>query len=76
MIADLNGEKAEQTATEIAEQTGGEVCRVGCDITRQEDIEDCVPNAFLWLASPVESWVSGQTIQVSGGGKQVRLIPE
>jgi NAD(P)-dependent dehydrogenase (short-subunit alcohol dehydrogenase family) len=223
-IADLNGEKAEQTAAEIAEQTGGEVYGVGCDITRQEDIEDCVAktvelfggvstfvnnvgwgraypdpldvsaedmiesyklntlasmnmtkacrphllnaknptvtnsgslvgllpafdfiayssakaalnhmmlglahyfarkvrvntiligtvltpgyaeagldqktqdalahpdnltgrsgrpediaNAFLWLASPAGSWVSGQTIQVSGGGKRVRLIPE
>ena len=33
-------------------------------------------NAFLWLASPAGSWVSGQTLQVSGGGKRVRLIPE
>lgn len=39
---------------------------------RPEDIA----NAFLWLASPAGSWVSGQTIQVSGGGKRVRLIPE
>ena len=35
-----------------------------------------VANAFLWLASPAGSWVSGQTIQVAGGGKRVRLIPE
>jgi NAD(P)-dependent dehydrogenase (short-subunit alcohol dehydrogenase family) len=35
-----------------------------------------VANAFLWLASPAGGWVSGQTIQVSGGGKRVRLIPE
>lgn len=35
-----------------------------------------VANAFLWLASPAGSWVSGQTIQVSGGGKRVRLKPE
>jgi NAD(P)-dependent dehydrogenase (short-subunit alcohol dehydrogenase family) len=39
---------------------------------RPEDIA----NAFLWLASPAGSWVSGQTIQVAGGGKRVRLIPE
>lgn len=39
---------------------------------RPEDIA----NAFLWLASPAGSWVSGQTIHVSGGGKRVRLIPE
>jgi NAD(P)-dependent dehydrogenase (short-subunit alcohol dehydrogenase family) len=35
-----------------------------------------VANAFLWLASPAGSWVSGQTIQVSGGGKRVKLVPE
>lgn len=39
---------------------------------RPEDIA----NAFLWLASPAGSWMSGQTIQVSGGGKRVRLMPE
>jgi len=35
-----------------------------------------VANAFLWLASRAGSWVSGQTIQVSGGGARVRLKPE
>lgn len=35
-----------------------------------------VANAFLWLASPAGGWMSGQTIQVSGGGKRVRLVPE
>lgn len=35
-----------------------------------------IANAFLWLASPAGSWVSGQTIQVSGGGKRVKLKPE
>lgn len=39
---------------------------------RPEDIA----NAFLWLSSPAGSWVSGQTINVSGGGKRVKLIPE
>jgi NAD(P)-dependent dehydrogenase (short-subunit alcohol dehydrogenase family) len=35
-----------------------------------------VANAFLWLASNAGSWVSGQTIQVAGGGTRVRLKPE
>ena len=39
---------------------------------RPEDIA----NAFLWLASRAGSWMSGQTIQVAGGGKRVRLKPE
>jgi 7-alpha-hydroxysteroid dehydrogenase len=35
-----------------------------------------VANAFLWLASPAGSWVSGETIKVNGGGSRVRLMPE
>lgn len=35
-----------------------------------------VANAFLWLASKAGGWVSGQTIQVAGGGARVRLKPE
>lgn len=35
-----------------------------------------IANAFLCLASPAGSWISGQTLQVSGGGKRVRLKPE
>lgn len=35
-----------------------------------------VANAFLWLASPAGSWVSGQTLQVAGGGARVRLMPD
>jgi len=35
-----------------------------------------VANAFLWLASNAGSWVSGQTIQVHGGGGRVRLMPD
>ncbi|MBA1158764.1 SDR family oxidoreductase [Microvirga mediterraneensis] len=35
-----------------------------------------VANAFLWLASRAGSWVSGQTIQVHGGGRRIRLKPE
>ena len=32
-----------------------------------------VANAVLWLASPASGWVSGQTINVHGGGGVVRL---
>jgi len=35
-----------------------------------------VANAFLWLASPAGGWVSGQTINVAGGGARVRLKPD
>ncbi len=35
-----------------------------------------VANAFLWLASRAGGWVSGQTIQVAGGGRRIRLKPE
>ncbi len=33
-----------------------------------------VANAMLWLASPAGGWVSGQTINVHGGGSVVRLF--
>lgn len=33
-----------------------------------------VANAMLWLCSPAASWVSGQTINVHGGGNVVRLF--
>lgn len=39
---------------------------------RPEDIA----NAMLWLCSPAAGWVSGQTINVHGGGGVVRLFGE
>ncbi len=33
-----------------------------------------VANAMLWLCSPASGWVSGQTINVHGGGGVVRLF--
>lgn len=33
-----------------------------------------IANAMLWLCSPAASWVSGQTINVHGGGNVVRLF--
>jgi 7-alpha-hydroxysteroid dehydrogenase len=39
---------------------------------RPEDIA----SAMLWLCSPAASWISGQTINVHGGGHVVRLFGE
>lgn len=33
-----------------------------------------IANAMLWLCSPAAGWVSGQTINVHGGGNFVRLF--
>jgi len=33
-----------------------------------------VANAMLWLCSPAAGWVSGQTINIHGGGNVVRLF--
>jgi 7-alpha-hydroxysteroid dehydrogenase len=33
-----------------------------------------IANAMLWLCSPAAGWVSGQTINVHGGGSVVRLF--
>lgn len=46
------------------------------NLTGRSGTPQDVANAFLWLASPAGSWVSGQTIQVAGGPKRVRLLPE
>lgn len=35
-----------------------------------------IANAMLWLCSPAAAWVSGQIIQVHGGGSTVRLFGE
>ncbi len=37
---------------------------------RSEDIA----NAMLWLCSPAGGWLSGQTINVHGGGNVIRLF--
>ena len=46
------------------------------NLTGRSGRPEDVANAFLWLASPAGSWVSGQTIQVSGGPRRLRLKPE
>jgi len=46
------------------------------NLTGRSGTPQDVANAFLWLASRAGSWVSGQTIQVNGGGGRVRLLPD
>jgi NAD(P)-dependent dehydrogenase (short-subunit alcohol dehydrogenase family) len=46
------------------------------NLTGRSGTPQDIANAFLWLASPAGGWVSGQTLQVSGGPKRVRLVPE
>ena len=42
VIADLNGEKAAETASRLAGETGGEVLGIGCDVTVAADIDRVV----------------------------------
>jgi len=44
------------------------------NLTGRPGAPEDVANAMLWLASPAASWVSGQTINVQGGGHVVRLF--
>lgn len=46
------------------------------NLTGRSGTPQDVANAFLWLASPAGSWVSGQILQVAGGPKKVRLVPD
>jgi NAD(P)-dependent dehydrogenase (short-subunit alcohol dehydrogenase family) len=46
------------------------------NLTGRSGTPQDVANAFLWLASPAGGWVSGQILQVSGGPKKVRLVPD
>ena len=45
------------------------------NLTGRSGTPQDVANAFLWLASPAGGWVSGQTIQVAGGGARVKILP-
>jgi 7-alpha-hydroxysteroid dehydrogenase len=42
MIADLNGDKAKETATQIAAETGAQVIGAKCDVTSADDIQSVV----------------------------------
>jgi NAD(P)-dependent dehydrogenase (short-subunit alcohol dehydrogenase family) len=43
-------------------------------LTGRPGTPEDVAHAMLWLASPAGGWVSGQTINVHGGGSVVRLF--
>lgn len=45
------------------------------NLTGRSGTPQDVANAFLWLASRAGSWVSGQAIQVAGGGARVKILP-
>jgi 7-alpha-hydroxysteroid dehydrogenase len=73
MIADLNGEKAKETAERIASETGQEVMGTKCDVTDEGQIKDCVSrtvDAFGGLSTLVNN--------VGWGGRQENpaAIPE
>ena len=42
MIADLQGEKAKETAATIAAETGSQVLGMGCDVTKEDDVKALV----------------------------------
>ncbi len=44
------------------------------NLTGRPGAPEDVANAMLWLCSPASAWVSGQTINVHGGGNVVRLF--
>ena len=45
------------------------------NLTGRSGTPQDVANAFLWLASQAGCWISGQTIQVAGGGARMRILP-
>jgi NAD(P)-dependent dehydrogenase (short-subunit alcohol dehydrogenase family) len=40
VLADISGEKANETATELARQSGGSAAAVHCDVTRESSVRD------------------------------------
>ena len=68
-IVDLNLEKAEETAKEIAEKTGRKTIAIQCDVTKEEDVQNmvdtvvkelggldfCHANAGICINEPAES---------------------
>jgi 7-alpha-hydroxysteroid dehydrogenase len=73
MIADLNGEKAAETAAEIARETGAECRGMGCDVTSKADT-DAVVSATVEAFGAISTLVNN----VGWGGRQENpaAIPE
>jgi 7-alpha-hydroxysteroid dehydrogenase len=73
MIADLNGEKAAETAAEIARETGAECRGMGCDVTSKADT-DAVVSATVEAFGGISTLVNN----VGWGGRQENpaAIPE
>lgn len=45
------------------------------NLTGRSGTPQDVANAFLWLASRAGGWISGQTVQVAGGGARSKILP-
>ena len=56
------------------DETMQEKLRHPDNLTGRPGAPEDVANAMLWLCSPASSWVSGQIINVHGGGNVVRLF--
>ena len=73
MICDLQAEKSADTASDIAKETGNEVHGMGCDVTKDEDIQavvDATVKAFGGISTLINN--------VGWGGRQPdpAAIPE
>jgi len=58
MICDLQAEKSADTASDIAKETGNEVHGMGCDVTKEEDIQavvDATVSAFGGISSLINN---------------------
>jgi len=58
MVCDLQAEKSADTASDIARETGNEVLGMGCDVTRDEDIQavvDATVKAFGGVSTLVNN---------------------
>jgi NAD(P)-dependent dehydrogenase (short-subunit alcohol dehydrogenase family) len=69
MIADLNGDKAADTAKKLAAETGQKVIGMKCDVTSTTDIQACVAKTVAELGG-----LSTLVNNVGWGGSQRRSV--